>query len=79
MHLGHYKHRKLDFDEINTNPQCAGCNVYGHGKLDVYSMKLIERYGIEAVEDLHRRAAPPDSNRYSKEFLLNIIQIYGTK
>lgn len=54
--LGHYKHRKLDFDEMNTQIQCTYCNRWRHGNLDVYSMKLIDKYGIDAIKDLHLRA-----------------------
>lgn len=77
MDLGHYKHGKLDFDEMNTNVQCSYCNRWKHGNLDVYTMKLIEKYGYDAVQDLHRRAAQDPGN--SIDDYKTIIQKYGNK
>lgn len=56
VHAGHFRHGVLDFDPMNINPQCAGCNTYRAGKLDIYSRMLTLKYGHEAVEALHARA-----------------------
>lgn len=56
MHAGHFKHGKLDFDTMNVNPQCPGCNTYRGGKLDVYALRLIDHYGLKKVRELERRA-----------------------
>jgi hypothetical protein len=53
---GHFKHNKLDFDEMNINCQCVSCNKWNHGRLDRYASFLIGKYGLEAFEDLNRRA-----------------------
>lgn len=74
MHLGHWKHNKLDFDPQNTNPQCVGCNTYKHGNLDAYTLRLIKDYGLEAVEDLERRSARHKG--YSYEELKQIYEKY---
>ena len=56
LNAGHFKHGKLDFDEMNVNPQCVGCNMYGRGKLDVYAIKLLKLYGAKKLKDLDARA-----------------------
>lgn len=57
LHAGHFQHGKLDFDERNLKPQCAACNTYNGGRLDVYAMRLVSEHGIEWVEQLRRDAA----------------------
>lgn len=57
LHAGHYKHGTLDFDRRNLKPQCNKCNTYLGGKLDVYTMNLIDEYGIEWVKQLERDAS----------------------
>ena len=53
---GHFKHNRLDFDEINVNCQCVKCNKWKHGNLGEYAIRLIKKYGIEVVDDLTLRA-----------------------
>ena len=55
MQAGHRWHGKLDFDEININAQCAGCNKWKQGNLAKYDDYLIEKYGIEVWNDLYKR------------------------
>lgn len=69
---GHYKHGKLDFDEMNIHCQCNYCNQYLHGNLGIYTIKLIEKYGKEAVDDLILRANQ-HTNKYSISELEKII------
>jgi len=75
MHLGHWKHNKLDFDPLNTNPQCVGCNTYKHGHLDAYTLQLIADYGMDRVKELERRANT-FGNSYTIEQLKQIINEY---
>lgn len=77
MHLGHYKHGRLDFDPHFTNPQCPQCNVFGHGKLDVYGEKLVETYGCEFVK---MKTLEANTHKgYTTEELNNIIATYGNR
>lgn len=69
---GHYKHGRLDFDEMNIHCQCIHCNKYLNGNLGTYNMKLIEKYGKEAVDDLILRANQ-HTNKYSISELEEII------
>ena len=52
MEAGHFRHRKLDFDERNLKCQCKNCNRNRSGNLDVYEEKLIIDHGEEWVEKL---------------------------
>ena len=53
---GHFKHNVLDFDEMNINCQCVGCNKWKHGRLDIYGDFLRRKYGDLAYWDLVRRS-----------------------
>lgn len=55
-HAGHYQHGKLDFDERNLRPQCPACNTYHGGRLDEYTLRLINDHGLEWVETLKNEA-----------------------
>lgn len=60
MHCGHYQHGLTygrDNDGLfvwveNLHPQCPSCNTYHHGRLDVYSLYMIDMYGREFTESL---------------------------
>ncbi len=75
LHLGHWKHNKLDFDFRNTNPQCVGCNMFRSGRLDVYTIWLIEKYGLAEVKALEL-LSNTKGNHYSREELNAIIERY---
>lgn len=36
----------------NLRPQCAGCNVWGRGRYDVYADKLIDELGVREFRKL---------------------------
>ena len=76
-HLGHFKHNKLDFHPDNTRIQCAGCNTYRGGKLDIYAVRLVEEIGLERVKALEVLAAR--FKGYSRVELNNIILEYGNR
>lgn len=71
-HASHYKHGRLDFDEININPSCSKCNVFLHGNLGNYTIFLVEKYGLDVVNDLCRRANVV--HKYSRQELEDIIK-----
>lgn len=75
MHLGHWKHNRLDFDFRNTNPQCAGCNTYRDGMLDEYTLWLIDKYGLEEVKAL-KLLSNTKGNHYSRAELNEILEKY---
>lgn len=56
---GHYESRgKLPtrWDEINCHVQCYACNVAMKGNYTSYARYMVNRYGVEVLEDLHRKA-----------------------
>jgi hypothetical protein len=71
-HAGHRHHGKLNFDEMNINCQCNSCNTYLHGNLGSYERHLIEKYRLEEVKELEKRAWEKGNN-YSIEELKDII------
>jgi hypothetical protein len=75
---GHYKHNKLDFDEINLNCQCTSCNHFKSGNLGEYAVRLIDKYGREKYDDLVFRANT-QSNKFSIDELEEITKKYNIK
>lgn len=75
LDAGHFKHEKLDFDEININPQCTHCNRFLHGNLWEYGKHLTSLYGAKAVEQLEGRAKIR-GNYYTVTELQEIIKKY---
>ncbi len=56
MHTGHYHHGRLDFDTLNIHPRCVRCNLRLHANLVLYSERLIEEHGADAIKELRLRA-----------------------
>ena len=52
MDAGHFKHNRLDYDPRNINAQCTGCNRFRDGKLDIYALRLEEKYGHGIIQEL---------------------------
>jgi len=48
--------KAVKFDEMNVHAQCRKCNRFEEGNHTIYLKWLIEKYGIERVEDLQRRS-----------------------
>lgn len=78
-HAGHYKHGVLDFDEINVNAQCSGCNTYRNGNLTSYALFLTRKYGPDILEKLEAAASEQRARpkKYTVEELEAIIAEYG--
>lgn len=55
LQAGHFWHGVLDFDEVNVNCQCKGCNHFKSGNLAPYSIYLINKHGLEIFKDLEKR------------------------
>lgn len=71
LQAGHFWHGVLDFDEMNVNAQCSGCNHFRSGNLAKYSIYLIDKYGIKKFKDLEKRhyMAMRGEKRTEKEYL----------
>lgn len=67
---------QLRFNELNVNKQCRKCNGYWGGMPIEYRKGLIEKYGIEIVEELESENKP---KKYTIEGLKELIKIYKQK
>lgn len=73
---GHYVSRSwnlLRYSEVNCHAQCIGCNVFRHGNMDVYAMKLIEQYGPDILKKLNKEKKP---HSLTEAYLRGIIETY---
>ncbi len=58
MQAGHYIPRSnlsTRWEELNTHVQCMQCNVLKKGNLDEYAIFLIEKYGNNILDLLHKQ------------------------
>lgn len=73
-HASHYRpatNSKLRFDERNVHKSCSICNTHLSGNLAEYRKKLIEKIGLDQVEELESTNGP---YRYTVEELKEIIK-----
>ena len=74
MQAGHFRHNVLDFDPMNIHSQCSRCNHFLSGNGVIYSRNLIRDYGLDEVEELHKRADKALSGElYTLEWYLEEI------
>ena len=79
-HCGHYQKAELcnleyRFDPRNVNSQCARCNLWLRGNTIEYRKAMLEKWGVEAVEDIeqhYRDPLPLDFN--TRAFYEQIIE-----
>ena len=75
---GHYfnanNHWSLRFNPLNVHGQCVACNQHKHGNLIEYRKGLIERIGIEAIEQLEEKAH--ETRKFTREELKEKIELY---
>jgi 5-methylcytosine-specific restriction endonuclease McrA len=58
LQCGHFVSRNNSatrYDPENLRIQCAGCNVWGRGRYDVYADKLMDELGVDRFRDLLKR------------------------
>lgn len=78
MQAGHFIHRNcLDFDERAINCQCVKCNKYLSGNLIIYTVSMIDKYGVDIIEELEALASKP--RKFQRYELEEIIERYGEK
>ena len=61
QHCGHWSHQgrysELAYDDDSIlHTQCPSCNTFKHGNLDNYTLKMIEVYSLEAVQEFHKKS-----------------------
>ena len=76
-HASHFKSRGansfLRYHPMNVNASCVKCNVYNSGALDGYTLGIIGKYGIDALEYLN---SAPRVKRYTIEDLKELSKYY---
>lgn len=80
IHAGHYRPAGnaaiLRFDERNVHAQCSICNNHLSGNLVNYRKELINRIGLEQVEELEATNSP---KQYTIDEYADIIKTYKRK
>jgi hypothetical protein len=80
IHAGHYLSTgacpELRFDERNVHAQCSPCNNHLSGNAVLYRIRLIEKIGLAAVEELE---GPHEPKKYSIDELKAIKAEYARK
>jgi hypothetical protein len=80
INAGHYlatgSHPHLRFNENNVNLQCEHCNTYKSGNQAAYRPRLIEKIGLQAVEELESNN---DVMKWSIDDLKQIKELYKRK
>ena len=76
-HNGHFVPRQVlvtRFNEINTSPQCCGCNTYKDGEQYKYGKAIDFEYGEGTADKL--MAMPKDGYKISKGEYEEMIDYY---
>ncbi len=74
MHGGHFISRArtaTKLDERNVWPECARCNMPGGGHEAGWASFMVNRYGVEVVEELH--ALSRTTRKYYRDEVEDLI------
>ena len=63
------------FDEDIIKPQCVACNVFNHGRLDIFATNLIRLHGLDWWED--KLQASRQVRKWSRAELEQLIERYS--
>lgn len=80
MQNSHYisrSYKSLRFDERNCHPACVGCNVFKHGAMDVYALKLQAQYGDSILYNLQHEKHK--IKQFTVKELEELIELYTKK
>ena len=75
-HAGHFLHG-LDFTRDNQHFQCAQCNNTYSGRLDKYTLYMLDHYGRKRVDELYR--LNNQAHKYSIPDLMEMRATYKAK
>jgi hypothetical protein len=77
---GHFRHG-LDFVRDNQHLQCVHCNQWLSGKLDRYTLWMIDKYGRERVDEIlamkNKKYSIPDLQEMRAEYKKKIKDLGG--
>lgn len=79
MDCGHYtprSHLNTRWNEINCACQCKGCNIFKKGNMDVFAIRLQEKYGLQILKWLDELKKEDKGMRYGKSWYEEEIAKY---
>lgn len=77
---GHFihGHNKLTFFEPdNIHAQCKRCNLWLHGNESIYTLRMLDQYGRERVDELFKISR--NGKVHTRKDILYWIEFYETK
>ena len=80
LHGGHYQHAKNRITyliEDNINPQCSRCNLFYSGRLDKYTLWMVENYGEIRTQELIELNEKP--HIWRRDVLDDLLEVYTLK
>ena len=80
VHAGHWikrQYQSVRFDPRNVHAQCVADNLHHGGKQDEYGKYIIDRYGLDAFNEL--LAKKRETKKWTREELENMIADYIEK
>ena len=80
MQNSHYVSRSfnsLRYSEENCHPACAACNIWKHGNLDEYALRLQEKYGAGILKKLAKEKRK--IKQFTVEELQTLIKYYSSQ
>lgn len=80
LQCGHFVKRScwaLRYDERNSYAQCYGCNIAQNGNYREYTLRLIDRFGLEFVQTLQEESSK--TRRYKTKELEELADEYKRK
>jgi len=75
---GHYmsrRHTNTRYDEDNCHCQCVSCNIFQNGNMQIYAIRLEEKYGQGILKELFRKAHT--IKKAERKFYEDIIKKYA--
>jgi len=80
LDAGHFmagKNNSVKFIEENVHIQCKRCNYFERGNLIPYTLRMIEKYGQEKVNELQK--IKKQAQKFTDSELEELIKIYKLK
>lgn len=77
MHFIDRDQMAVRYDEMNVHGGCEACNCFDPYHKERYTVKMVEKYGANAVEDLKARAR--GLQKFMRHELIEIIEKYKSK
>ena len=74
---GHWFHNTCDFEEWNLHGQDVSCNYFRGGAGEIYTLRMVEKHGLEQVQKWTQEAHRRRGQRYTVAELRSFIEKYS--